>query len=202
MRRATLVAPAAVMTALLACQPDPTTESDPLAPATPYPSAGSGSVVERAPFRFFFLQDFDRDISATVGLVSPVTDLGTDPDCGGSGPEVYDGRAIEMILENPAGAFHLYDHVHKGTFVLYEGATGDVCELASHPVIARGPVNFKFNLLQSPDGTTRFLFQITGMLELTSGGRAHLVSTANFVFDSEGNLTIHVDRFELKPIGH
>ena len=150
---------------------------------------------------FFFLQDFDRDISATIGLVSAVRDLGSEPDCGGSGPEVYDGGGVERVVATSAGSVHIRDRLQNATFVLYEGATLDVCELATHPVLARGTVNFNFNIRVSTANTVTFQVVVTGIVELTSGGRAHVLGNANFNFDETGNLTVHVDRFEVKPIG-
>jgi hypothetical protein len=203
MRPASTALPLSVLTALLfACESggEPLAVNDPLASA-PASTPSFGAAVERIPFNFFFLQDFDRDISATVGLVSPVSDLGTEPDCGGSGPEVYDGGGIERLVETPAGSFHLRDGMQKATFVLYEGATIDVCELTTHPVVARGTVNFHFSIKISPDNALHLQVTFNGFVDLTSGGRAKLLSTANAVFGSDGSLTIHVDRFELKPIG-
>jgi hypothetical protein len=197
MRVAHLLFPLSVVP-LLACEPgdDPSASSDPVSPAVPGPSLGA--TVLKLPFNFFFLQDFDRDLSATVGLVSPVSDLGTEPDCGGSGPEVYDGGGIERIVATPSGAFHLRDQMHNATFVLYEGAPNDVCELATHPVIARGPVNFHFAIKDLVNGSALLQINITGNLELTSGGQAHFVSIANAIFYPDGSFAIHVDKLELR----
>ena len=200
MRRARLVLPV-ILSALFACQPtdDPSSTTGSTFPHAVTPDLAA--TVLKSPFNFFFLQDFDRDISATVGLVSPVSDLGTEPDCGGSGPEVYDGGGIERIVATPSGAFHLRDQLHDATFVLYEGATNDLCELATHPVIARGPVNFHFTIKGLVNGSTLLQITITGNLELTSGGQAHFLSIANAIFYPDGSFAIHVDKTELRPIG-
>ena len=201
MRSTHVAVPLLLVTSLLACQPgdERTDSNDPLSPSAPAITPNFSA--ERFPFNFFLLQDFDRDISATVGLVSSPSGLHSEPDCGGTGPEMYDGGGIVGIVQTPSGSIHVRDRLQKATLVLYEGATEDVCELATHAVIARGPVNFNFSVHVSPDGTVRFLVQIVGMVELTSGGTAHYVATANYVFDPAGNLTVHVDRSELKRIG-
>jgi hypothetical protein len=189
---------------LMACQPsdDPATANDPLSPSAPGIGPSFAADVFHSTVDFFFLNDFDRNISATIGLVSPVADLNENPDCGGSGPRIVD-TGLEKVVITPSGSFHLGDRWQKATFVLYGGATDDVCELAAHPVVARGEVNFSFGV-RVPDvaeGGVNFHFQMTGIVDLTSGGKAHVLISANFLFDNDGNLRVHVDNFELKPIG-
>jgi hypothetical protein len=52
-------------------------------------------------------------------------------------------------------------------------------------------------------GTNRHLIgiHVTGTVELTSGGLAHLLIVAKYHIEDDGSVRIHVDRFELKPIG-
>jgi hypothetical protein len=42
---------------------------------------------------------------------------------------------------------------------------------------------------------------MSGIVDLTGGGKAHVLISANYLFDNDGNLTVHVDKFVLKPIG-
>ena len=137
----------------------------------------------------------------TFGLVSPPSDLESGPDCGGSGPEVYDGGGIQRIVETPAGSFHVRDALHQATIVLYEGATPDVCELATHPVVGRGRGNLHWTVKARVDGSTSIQATFGGILELTAGGRAQLLGVGHVVFDQFGNVTIHTDHFRVKPIG-
>jgi hypothetical protein len=193
--------PLVLVTTVMACQPgtDSGGVNDPTSPSAP----SLGAEVSRSTVDFFFLNDFDRDISATVGLVSPVADLNDNPDCGGSGPRIVDG-AIEQIVLTPPGSLHLSDRTGKATLVFYSGATNDVCELSSHTVLARGPVNYRV-AVRVPDlsePAVSIQFHMEGIVDLTSGGKARALSTANYFFDNDGNAHIRVDRLELTPIGN
>jgi hypothetical protein len=193
---------------LLSCTDahSPAAPGDP--PASTASAPGAGPSLKAAVFHrtvdFAFLNDFDRNISATIGLVSRVADLDRDPDCGGSGPRIVDlGR--EKVVITPSNLVQFSDRWHKATFVLYSGAVADVCELSAtgaHPVIASGKVNYRF-AIRVPDfnaGAVDFHFHMTGKVDLASGGKAHILINANYHFDDNGNLTVHVDRFVLKPI--
>jgi hypothetical protein len=52
------------------------------------------------------------------------------------------------------------------------------------------------------NGSTSFQATFGGILDLAAGGRARMLGVGNIVFDASGNLTIHEDHFDLKPIGH
>jgi hypothetical protein len=200
MRGTRLVLPLA-LAGLLACQPadDPSAAPDPVSLATPAPSLGA--TVLKIPNDYFLIFDDvpDRNYTTTFGLVSPVSDLDV---CGGSGPEVFDGGGTTRIVATPSGAVHVRDELHQATIVFYEGATGDVCELATHPVLARGSGNLHFTVKNGANGSTSVQATFGGILDLVAGGRVRMLGVGNIVFDSFGNLTIHEDHFELKPIGH
>ena len=200
MRRTRLVLPLA-LASLLACQPadDPSAAPNPVSPATPAPSLGA--TVLKIPNDYFLILDSDpdRDYTTTFGLVSPVSDLNA---CGGSGPEVFDGGGTTRIVATPSGAVHVRDELHQATIVFYEGATDDVCELATFPVLARGRGNLHFTVKNGVNGSTSVQATFGGILDLAAGGRARMLGVGNIVFDQFGNLTIHEDHFELKPIGH
>jgi hypothetical protein len=199
MRRVNLVLPLALAT-LLACQPadDPSTAPNPVSPATPGPSLGA--TVLNIPNNYFLIFDEDpaRNYTATFGLVSSPSDLDA---CGGAGPEVFDGGGTTRIVATPAGAVHVRDELHQATIVLYGGATGNVCELATLPVLARGSGNLHFTVKNGVNGSTSIQATFGGILDLVAGGRVRMLGVGNIVFDSFGNLTIHEDHFDLKPIG-
>jgi hypothetical protein len=199
MRRARLALPLALAT-LLACQPadDSFTAPDPVSPAD---APSLGAAVLKIPNNFFLIFDEDptRNYTTTFGLVSPPSDLEV---CGGSGPEVFDGGGTTRIVETPSGAVDVRDQLHQATIVLYEGATGDVCELATHPVLARGSGNLHFTVKNGVNGSTSVQATFGGILNLVAGGRARMLGVGNIVFDAFGNLTIREDHFDLKPIGH
>jgi hypothetical protein len=185
-------------------QQSPTAPADPAAanpvsPATPAPNLGA--TVLETPNNYFLIFDDvpGRNYTVTFGLVSPPSDL---KGCGGSGPEVFDGGGTTRIVATPSGAVHVRDELHQATIVFYEGPTGDVCELASHPVLGRGTGNLHFTVKNGRNGSTSIQATFGGILDLVAGGRARLLGVGNIVFDSFGNLTIHEDHFDLKPIGH
>jgi hypothetical protein len=203
MRRLSLWLAAAAFVA--ACDPatqpaDPTAAGpNPVSPATPAPSLGA--TVLKIPNDYFLILDEDptRNYTATFGLVSPPSDLDA---CGGSGPEVFDGGGTTRIVATPSGAVHVRDELHQATIVFYEGATDDVCELATHPVLAHGRGNLHFTVKNGVNGSTSVQATFGGILDLAAGGRVRMLGVGNIVFDSFGNLTIHEDHFDLQPIGH
>jgi hypothetical protein len=200
MRHVRLVFPLALAT-LLACQlaDDPSTPPDPISPSTPAPRLGA--TVLQTPNDYFLIFDDvpDRNYTVTFGLVSSPSDLEA---CGGSGPEVFDGGGTTRIVATPSGAVHVRDELHQATIVFYEGATGDVCELATLPVLARGRGNLHFTVKERVNGSTSVQATFGGILDLVAGGRVRMLGVGNIVFDSFGNLIIHEDHFDLKPIGH
>ena len=200
MRHVRLVFPLALAT-LLACQlaDDPSTPPDPISPSTPAPRLGA--TVLQTPNDYFLIFDDvpDRNYTVTFGLVSSPSDLEA---CGGSGPEVFDGGGTTRIVATPSGAVNVRDELHQATIVFYEGATGDVCELATLPVLARGSGNLHFTVKEKVNGSTSVQATFGGILDLVAGGRVRMLGVGNIVFDSFGNLIIHEDHFDLKPIGH
>lgn len=190
---------ALALAALPACQSadDPSTAPDPVA-QTPAPDLGAAALTIPSDYLLILDEDPARNYTATVGLVSPVSDLSA---CGGTGPEVFDGGGTTRILATPSGAVHVRDELHQATIVLYEGATGEVCELATHPVLGRGRGNLHFTVKNGVNGSTSVQATFGGILDLTAGGRARMLGVGNIVFDAFGNLTIHEDHFDLKPIG-
>jgi hypothetical protein len=189
---------------VVACDPatqpvDPAAAgANPVSPATSAPSLGA--TVLKIPNSYFLIYDEDptRNYTVTFGLVSPPSDLDA---CGGSGGEMFDGGGTTRIVATPSGAVHVRDALHQATIVLYEGATEDVCELATLPVLARGSGNLHFTVKNRVNGSTSVQATFGGILDLVAGGRARLLAVGSIVFDSFGNLTIHVDHFDLKPIG-
>jgi hypothetical protein len=198
-RRAHLVLPLALAT-LFACQSDddPSTAPDAAPTATPAPSLGAVNLKLVQPFFLIFDDVPERNYTVTFGLVSPPSDLEI---CGGSGPEVFDGGGVTRILITPSGAFHLRDQLEQATIVLYEGPTGNVCELSSHRIIGTGTGNLHFTTKDKASGTLAIQATFGGILDLVGGGRARMLGVGNIVFDELGNLTVHEDHFDLKPIG-
>jgi hypothetical protein len=181
---------------LLGCQlaDNPSTAPDPISPSF-------GATALKTPLDYILIFDDDptRNYTATFGLVSSPSDFDA---CGGSGPEVFDGGGTIRIVATPSGAVHVRDELHQATIVLYEGVTNDVCELATLPVLARGSGNLHFTVKNRVNGSTGVQATFGGILDLVAGGRARMLGVGNIVFDAFGNLTIHEDHFDLKPIGN
>lgn len=200
MRRVHLVFPVALVT-LLACQVagDPPTAPDQISASTSAPGLSAAAL--QFPLDYFLIYDDvpDRNYTATFGLVSSPSDLDA---CGGAGPEVYDGRGTTQIVATPSGAVHFRDKLNQATIIMYEGATDDVCELATLPELGRGTGNMHFTVKERANGSVSIEATFGGILDLTAGGRARMLGNGNIVFDAFGNLTVHVDNFDLKPIGH
>lgn len=167
--------------------------------ATPAPSLGA--TVLKIPNDYFLILDEDpaRNYTATFGLVSLPSDLEA---CGGSGPEVFDGGGTTRVVATPSGSVHVRDELHQATIVFYEGATEDVCKLATLPVLARGRGNLHFTVKNRVSGSTSVQATFGGILNLVAGGRVRMLGVGNIIIDPFGNLTIHEDHFSLKPIGH
>jgi hypothetical protein len=199
MRPARLALPLALV-ALVACQPDDDTSAtpDPVSPAAPVPTYGAVSL--KIPNDYFLIFDEDpaRNYTTTFGLVSSPGDL---EDCGGTGPEVFDGGGSTRLVATPSGNVHVRDELHQATVVFYEGATPDVCELVSRPVLGRGTGNLHFTTKGRADGSSTVQATFGAILDLVAGGRARMLGVGNIAFDPLGNLIIHEDHFDLKPIG-
>jgi len=201
MRRAHFVLPLApALAMLLACEAadDPATAPEAVSPSGSAPSLGATNIKIVQPFFLIFDEDPARNYTVTFGLVSPPSELA---DCGGSGVEVTDGGGITRVLITPSGAFHIRDQLNRATIVFYQGATGDVCELASHPILGTGTGSMHFTTREGVNGSLAVQATFGGILDLVAGGRAHMLGVGNIVFDAAGNLTIHEDHFTLKPIG-
>jgi hypothetical protein len=197
--RYSLLVPVAVLGGLVGgCSEQP----GPAEPASdPQPSLrteqnpeGPGAQVVRFASGGIFLSDPDRDFVLTIG--APISDQ---PECGGSGE--ITGVDIQIVT-TPADREHIVGRVRQGTMTLYGRFTDPPhCDLTEADVVARGQGNATLRFSIGPSSTLIHI-QATGTLELTNGGLAHLVAVANLVTDPEGNLlSVHVDRFQLKPIG-
>jgi hypothetical protein len=172
--------------------------------STPQPSLrtkqdfeGQRAEVIRFPFEFFAAgPDPATGLTLTIGLASPLADV---PDCGGAGPVIADGKRVIQLVLTSADFVHQFIRARQATIVLYESTSPDLCDWVTAPVFARGRANVTFNV------TTRnpavIGLKIQGIVELTSGGRAHVLNTAQIHVHEDGTVRVHVDRFVIKPIG-
>jgi hypothetical protein len=162
---------------------------------------GPGALVIRFAFDWFSTWDPRPGIGVTVGLLSPIADT---PECGGEGPVVSDGRRIVQLLFTPNEHISQFARVHKATIKLYESASSDQCDWAGLPVFGEGTANVTFNFLsRESDGAPAVVgLKIQGIVELTGGGRALVLNTAQAHLEDDGTPIVHVDHFEIRPIGH
>jgi hypothetical protein len=180
-------------------------QSGPAEPASsPQPSLrtgqhpdGPGAQVVRFGFDFFAAgPDPATGLTLTIGLTSPLADV---PDCGGSGPVIADGKRVIQLVFTSAGFVHQFIRAHQATIVLYKSTSPDLCDWVTAPVFARGRVNTTFTVMSRTPAVVGL--KIQGIVELTSGGRAHVLNTAQVHVEEDGTVRVHVDRFRIKPIG-
>lgn len=153
---------------------------------------GPGAQVIRFDIFGIPLVDPDRGLTLTSGL--PLSQV---PECGGpGGPSAGTGQ----VVATPADVGHTVFRTRQQPLVLYGRAPENICELTEADIVAsgRGNVTVMFSTLK-PDVV--FKGHVTGTLELTSGGRVHLVSQAVIRFQPDGTVRVIVDKFQLKPIG-
>ena len=145
----------------------------------------------------------DLGITFTIGLVTPIGDLS---ECGGPAEEfVSDSRGVNQTVSTPPGPDRNLDRI-KGTLVLYDAvltSDEDFCNLPTAE-IGRGPgisINTDNDVHLDGPGADAFGGTLTATLDLTGGGRAHLLLVTRAVVLPDGSFETKVDRFELKPIG-
>jgi hypothetical protein len=195
-----LLTPVFASALVLGCgeQPAPSEPANHSPPAfrTEQNPDGPGAGVIRFPFDFFFATDPNVGLSLTIGIVSPLADV---LDCGGTGAVSTDGKRVVQLVFTPAGPVHQFVRATQATIVLYESSSFDFCDWTTAPVFARGRANLTFNVL---DRTTDVVgLKIQGIVELTSGGRAHVLNTAQVHVEEDGTVRVHQDRLVVKPIG-
>ena len=156
------------------------------------PSLSTGAQVIRFDIFGIPLVDPDRGLALTSGL--PLSQV---PECGGpGGPSAGTGQ----VVATPADVGHIVFRTRQQPLVLYGRAPENICELTEADIIARGQGNVTV-MLSTLNPDVVFKGHITGTLELTSGGRAHLVSQAVIRIQPDGTARIIVDKFQLTPIG-
>jgi hypothetical protein len=168
---------------------------DPSEPAKQSPPSFRAEVI-RFPFDFVSTTDPNVGLSLTIGIASPLADH---PDCGGTGPVITDGKRVVQLVFTAAGSVHQFVRATKATIVLYESTAFDFCDWTTAPVFARGRANLTFNILDKTRDVVGL--KIQGIVELTSGGRAHVLNTAQVHVEEDGTVTVHQDRLVVKPIG-
>jgi hypothetical protein len=114
-------------------------------------------------------------------------------------------KGFEQIVVTPAGPERQVRR-YTGTVVLYDVSLfelEDLCGLLDHIVgIGRGTFTSTDNSLTGVGpGMNAFGFMANAILDLVDGGRAHFQAVVRFLFDGE-NVTIQVEKVELKPIGN
>jgi hypothetical protein len=170
-----------------------------------FPNAASlGALVERDKGGFEISWDPARNVTWTLGLINPLSDL-----CDPAADLQTDGSNAFLSVTTPNGVRHL--RLITGgqvTLRLYEGTPpSDVC---SFPLLATGQAVSTSNdndQVLTGTGTNSFGRRVSGIVTLADGTRAQLLIVARALihpdqFDDDPIIPkIVVDRFELRPIG-
>lgn len=193
MRTRNPMAAAALLLAALGCAD----QSSPLAP-TAEPTAGqnlqSGAENTKSESPGFLINDPDRNYSLLVGV--PLSQV---PACGGV-PEDMPVKGHTVIP--PFGAWRYFRRVRQSGLELYYGSTDDPCDLIFYRLMGRGTGNVTWQRWSRRGFEVQEALRVTGRMELLDGRPAHLLVVVNYVLNiATGAITVHVDRFEVKPIG-
>ena len=202
----TIMLTAAILLAGCATPDVPTMPNADLGAQARIPGAANfGALVERFPPDFEISWDPARNVTWTLGLVNPISDL-----CDPTADVQSDYSGSFLSVTTPNGARHIR-LVTGGqvTFALYEG-TPDSADLCTAAVLATGKAVSTTNdndQFLSGTGTNSFGRRVTAIVTLADGTRAHLLIVARALihadqFDDDPIIpTIVVDKFELRPIG-
>jgi len=202
----TIMLTAAILLAGCATPDVPTMPNADLGAQARVPGAANfGALVERFPTDFEITWDSGRNVTWTLGLVNPISDL-----CDPTADVQSDHSSSSMSVTTPNGARHIRTITGgQVTFALYEG-TPESADLCTAAVLATGKAvsttTFSDQLL-SGTGTTSFGRRVTGIVTLTDGTRAHLLIVEHLLVhadqldDDPINPIVVVDKFELRPIG-
>lgn len=163
-----------------------------------------GALIERFPGGFEISWDPARNITWTLGLLSPLSVL-----CDPTAVPVFEGSGSFLSVTTPRGVRHF--RITTGgrvTLFLYEGTPPEnLCDarlLASGTAVSTTTDN---DVVLTGTGTNSFGRRVSGIVELADGRRAHLLIVARALihpdqFDDDPIIPITVvDRFELRPIG-
>jgi hypothetical protein len=165
-------------------------------PATEQNFDAAGAEVIRFQFGGFPIVDTDRGYVLGAGTVSLINEV---PECDGT-PAMVDGNPRGEVVITPSDQLHQVLRVRQGTLILYGRVPEDLCTLGPEDVIARGRGNATATLLARAPSVLIGI-HVTGTMELTSGGLAHILVDAQYHVYPDGSFALHVDHFELKPIG-
>jgi len=139
----------------------------------------------------------------TIGLVTPIDDLA---ECGGTTTQfVSNIKDLGQRVSTPPGPNRTLDRV-RGTIVLYDAVITSEEEFCALPEseIGRGQLVLMGNdndvSVEGP-GADSFGSRLNAILDLTSGGKAHLLIITRGLVLPDGSFAQRVERIELKPIG-
>ena len=196
MHRPSLLSIAALAATLaLGCtdQPTPLAPNNRLASAPTTGLQAAGAENDHYEFTGLPISDPDRNFVLIVGV--PLSEV---PECGGT-PSTLPGRGHVVIT--PSDVFHLVNRVRQGELRLYGRFVDNPCDLTAADLVASGEGNVT-SRVWAKGAEVRIGIHVTGRVELVNGGLARLLTVANFVInEADGSVRVHVDKFELKPIG-
>jgi hypothetical protein len=198
MHRSLFLLPAAVLTGTLGlgCA-DQQSLTSPNEPVTAEPTTGQLEADRAQNFRVEFggipISDPDRNITLIVGI--PLSEV---PECGGPGAP---DAATQHVVITQSEILHVVNRVRQGNLELYDRFDEDGCGLTAADLVGSGKGNATVRFwVQGAE--TRIAINVTGQIELVDGGRADILALANVFINTEtGIFSVHVDKFEVTPMG-
>jgi hypothetical protein len=191
-----------VLSALsVACADAPTTPPQPSLPAfdAAHAPPASGPNVVRAPGLNVLALGGDpaNPLAVIAGLEGPIADF-----CSPAGAPVSD-HFFQLVF-TPAGRVQVAITGREVALQVFEYGAGivtDACQLIGAPLIATGTGTVRFGVHDAaggPGGTTVHA-TVRGIVNLTGGGQARLLATAQVTVRPDKSLVIDNERVTLTP---
>ena len=168
------------------------------------PTLNFGALVERFTGGFEISWDPARDVTWTLGLINPLSDL-----CDPTADLEFDDSGSFLSVTTPKGVRHISSNTGgRVTFALYSGTPPT--NICNAELLATGQVASTTNdndTFLTGTGTNSFGRRVSGIVTLTDGTRAQLLIVGRALihqdqFDDDPIIPVFVvDRFELRPIG-
>jgi hypothetical protein len=181
-----------------------TTLTEPLGPsyaAGKGPPDTSGPHVIRDPAAPNVLSlggDPANPLAVVAGLEGPVADF-----CSAAGAAIS-SHVVQLVFP-PSGRLQFKVSGHEVAIQVFDYGAGivtDTCQLVGAPVVATGTGTVRLGIHSAAvgPGGTSIHATVRGIVDLTSGGQARLLATAQVVVRPNGSLVIDKERVTLTPL--
>ena len=181
-----------------------TTPSETLAPSFATgkgPPTSSGPNVIRDPAAPNVLSlggDPANPLAVIAGLEGPVADF-----CSSVGAPIS-SHVVQLVFP-PSGRVQFKVSGHEVAIQVFDYGAGivtDTCQLVGAPVVATGTGTVRLGIQSAGGGPggTSIHATVRGIVDLTIGGQARLLATAQVVVRPNGSLVIDKERVTLTPL--